>query len=66
MNINKLKGKMVEKEISAEQLAEFLGIHVSSLYRKFGNAEKITVGEAIKIKAALELDNADACEIFLN
>ena len=65
MNINKLKGKIVEKEMNVETLAAMIGVDRSSLYRKLGNGEKLTIGEAIKIKSALELSNEDACEIFL-
>lgn len=65
MNINKLKGKIVEREMNVETLATIIGVDRSSLYRKLNNGEKLTIGEAIKIKAALELTNEDACEIFL-
>lgn len=65
MNINKLKGKIVEKEMNIETLAIFLGINRASLYRKLNNAEKITIGEAIRIKDALEMSDAEAYEIFL-
>lgn len=65
MDINKLKGKMVEKQVNVETLAQMIGAERSSLYRKFNNAEKITVGEALKIKRALGLSDAEACSIFL-
>lgn len=65
MNINKLKGKIVEKEMNVESLAAIIGVDRSSLYRKLNNGEKLTIGEAIKIKSALELSNEEACEIFL-
>ncbi len=66
MNINKLKGKIVEKEMNIETLAAFIGIDRSSLYRKLNNAEKITLGEAIKMKDALGISDDEACEIFLS
>ena len=66
MNINKLKGKIVEKEMNVETLAAKIGLDRSSLYRKLNNGEKITIGEANKIKTALDLSNEDACEIFLS
>lgn len=65
MNIAKLKGKIVEKEMNVAALAQAIGVDRSSLYRKLNNAEKITIGEAIKMKAVLELTNAEAYEIFL-
>lgn len=66
MNINKLKGKIVEKGMNVEKLAEAIGADRSSLYRKLNNAEKITIGDAARIKVALDLNEADAYEIFLS
>lgn len=66
MNINKLKGKIVEKEMNIETLALTIGIDRSSLYRKLNNAEKITLGEAIRMKDVLEMSDDEACEIFLS
>lgn len=65
MNINKLKGKIVEKGINVETLAELIGIDRSSMYRKLNNFDKITIGEAGKIKIALDLSDEDASDIFL-
>lgn len=65
MNVNKLKGKIVENELNVERLADMIGAERSSLYRKLNNAEKFTIGEAIKIKEALNLSDADAFDIFL-
>ena len=64
MNVNKLKAKIVERELSVEKLAVLIGVDRSSLYRKLNNAEKITIGEANKMKAALEISNAEAVDIF--
>ena len=66
MNLNKLKGKIVEKGMNVEILGAMIGIERATLYRKLNNFEKITIGEAKKIKIALELSNEDAIEIFLN
>lgn len=65
MNINKLKGKIIEEGMNVETLAERIGVDRSSMYRKLNNFEKITIGEANKIKAVLNLSNEDATEIFL-
>lgn len=64
MNTNKLKGKIVEKGMNVEGLANLIGVDRSSLYRKLNNAEKITVGEAMRMKNALEMSNAEAYDIF--
>lgn len=65
MQINKLKGKLVEKGLNVETLADLIGIERSTLYRKLNNGEKITVGEAGKIKDVLNLTEQDAFDIFL-
>lgn len=64
MNIPKLRGKMVEMGFSVESLAAEMGIDKSTLYRKLDNGEKFTVGEAQKIKNALDLTNDEANAIF--
>jgi predicted transcriptional regulator len=66
MNVNKLKGKMVEKNMNVETLASQINIDRSSLYRKLNNAEKITIEEAMKMKEVLEMSSSEACEIFLH
>jgi plasmid maintenance system antidote protein VapI len=65
MNVNKLKGKIVEKGMNIEALAANIGINRASLYRKLNDAEKITIGEAAKMKNALEMTDDEAYEIFL-
>ena len=65
MNINKLKGKMVENEINVEMLANYMECHPSSLYRKFENPDKITIGDAAKIRKFVPMTDADAYDIFL-
>lgn len=65
MDLNRLKGKIVEKGWNVETLAEQIGIDRSSMYRKLNNFEKITIGEARKITSALDLSNEEASSIFL-
>ena len=65
MDLNKLKGKIVEKGWNVETLAEHIGVDRSSLYRKLNKFEKITIGEAQKIRIALNLSNEEASSIFL-
>ena len=65
MNLNKLRGKIVENGLNVETLANNIGLDRSSLYRKLNNAEKITIGEAAKIKKVLNLSEAEAYDIFL-
>ena len=66
MNIARLKGKIIERGINVEKLAERIEIDRSSLYRKLNNFERITIGEANKIKAALDLSEEEATDIFFD
>lgn len=65
MKINKLKAKMVEKGINVETLSNRIGVERSTLYRKLNNFEKITIGEAARMKTVLEMTDAEAINIFL-
>lgn len=65
MNVAKLKAKIVEREMNVEALAEKIGMDRSALYRRLNDAEKITIGEAIKMKDALGMTNKEASDIFL-
>ena len=65
MKIDKLKGKMVEHRINVEMLASMMGCHPSSLYRKFDKPDKITIGDAKKIRQIVPMTNEDAYDIFL-
>jgi plasmid maintenance system antidote protein VapI len=66
MKLQKLKGKIIERGINVEALAERIGTTRTALYRKLNNFEKITIGEAKKIKAELNLSDEEAVEIFLS
>ena len=65
MKVNKLKGKIVERGMNIESLAKMIGVDRATLYRKLNDAEKITIGEAAKIKDVLEISESDAYDIFL-
>ena len=65
MKINKLKAKIVENGMNVEALADAIGIDRSSLYRKLNNFEKITIGEALRMKIALGMTYEEASDIFL-
>ena len=66
MNIPMLKGKIIERGLNIETVAEKIGIDRSSLYRKLNNGEKLTCGEAKRIMGVLDLSNEDAILIFLS
>jgi plasmid maintenance system antidote protein VapI len=64
MKILKLRGKMVEKGMNVESLASAMDIDRATLYRKLNDGEKFTIGDAKKIKTALDLTDEEANDIF--
>lgn len=63
MNINKLKGKIVEKGLNVTKVAEKIGVNRSTFYRKM-NDSSFTVKEVNKIVNELDLSAKEALEIF--
>lgn len=67
VNVNKLKGKIVENELTIEKLAELMGIDRATLYRKLSsNGESITIREADSICKELGLTGQEANNIFFS
>ena len=67
VNINKLKGKIVENGLTVEGLAEKLGVDRSTLYRKLNaEGETFTIKDANMICKALELNIQEATAIFFS
>lgn len=66
MKLNKLKAKIVENGMNVEAVADAIGIDRSSMYRKLNNFDKITIGEATKLKECLNMTNEEASDIFLS
>ena len=65
VNINKLKGKIVESGLSMEILAKKIGINKSTLYRKInGKGNSFSIKEADLIVETLALSQAEAIAIF--
>lgn len=65
MNIYKLKGKIVEKNMSVEKLAKIMQISKSTLYRKLkGGGGNLTIKEVYMITEILKLTSKDANDIF--
>lgn len=65
MKSNKLKGKIIEKGFTIEQVADATGVDKSTFYRKLNNFDKFTIGDSMKIRDVLGLTKEEACEIFL-
>lgn len=67
VNINKLKGKITEKQTTQETLAMEIGINKSTLYRKFkSGGDTFEIWEVHKIVETLELTDQEIKEIFFS
>lgn len=65
MDVNKLKGKIVEKGLNVETLARRIGIDRSTLYRKLNKqGDTLTVREVNIICKELGLSKDEAMDIF--
>lgn len=64
VNVNKLKGKIVECGKSVAEVSEEIGVDKATLYRKLSNSGSFTLGEADAITKALNLSKEDAVAIF--
>lgn len=65
VNINKLKGKIVENGTTVAELAEKMGVDRATLYRKMSNGgETMLVKDANAIVEALHLNADEAVAIF--
>lgn len=63
VNINKLRGKMVENGIKVSELATVLNMNTATLYRKLESGN-FTVKEAQDIAKTLKLNIDDVNNIF--
>lgn len=67
VNINKLKGKIIENGMTVAGLAEKIGIDRATLYRKMSNdGETMLVKDANNIVSALSLTADEAVAIFFS
>lgn len=62
MNLNKLKGKIVENGFTQQKLADKMGLTIQSVNAKLNNRRPFTIQEACLITQILQLDNP--IEIF--
>lgn len=67
VNINKLKGKIVENGLTVTVLAEKIGLDRATLYRKISNnGDTMLIKDANAICVALNLSVDDAVAIFFS
>lgn len=65
LDVQKLKGKIVEKGKSVETLSREIGINPSTFYRKLNN-NSFEINEADRIARILSLSGAEAAAIFFS
>lgn len=64
VNVQKLKGKIMERGTTQEALAKALGIDRSTFYRKMRQGGNFTIKEVNLIVSALHLSKDEAMSIF--
>lgn len=62
--VNKLKGKIVENNLTTDVVSNALGLHKSTFYRKLQGTSSFTVDEAEKLVNLLGLSSEEATDIF--
>lgn len=67
VNVQRLKGKIVEKKTTQESVADAMGMNRSTFYRKMKNGGNgFTVGDIHKMIACVPLTKKEAMDIFFN
>jgi transposase-like protein len=67
VNINKLKGRIVEHGMSVSELAQKIGIDTSTLYRKMAsNGENFLIRDVDAIANELSLTGREVNAIFFS
>ena len=67
VNINKLKGKIVEHGLNVEQIAVIVGVGRSTMYRKMDESGRnMTIKDASVISKALNLSADEVNSIFFD
>ena len=65
-NMDMLRGKMAERNITIEEMARKMGVDASTFYRKMkSDGTNFTVGQMHTIVEVLELTSEEATSIFL-
>lgn len=66
MNFPKLRGILVEKNISYRELSKHLNISLATLVNKMAGRTQFTLKEITDIKKLLDLDSDKMNDIFFN
>ena len=66
VNIDKLKGSIVEHRMTVETLAEKIGMSKATMFRRLTCGNDFTIGEVDAIAKTLSLDYEQINSIFFN
>lgn len=66
VNIEALEKEMKMQNITDTEIADAIGVNLSTWYRRKAAPHKLQIGEVESIKNALCLSNEKASSIFLN
>jgi conserved domain protein len=66
VDVSKLKGKIVERNTTQEELANKIGIDKSTFYRKMKQNGNFSIKEVNLIVSALNLSKDEAMSIFFS
>lgn len=67
VDVNKLRGKIVERGYSISSLSKEIGLEKTTFYRRLSDSGcSFTIGEIDRIAECLHLSEAEAVSIFFN
>lgn len=67
VNVNKLRGKIIENGLSVKELADNLDMDRSTLYRKMNSeGDTMTISDAVNISRILDLSLEEVNSIFFS
>lgn len=66
MKLNKLKGKIVEKQLTYRQCAQGIGISTSTFSNKMNGSKRFYYDEICKLSEFLGLCDQEKTDIFLS
>lgn len=67
VNVQRLKGKIVEKNTTQESVADSMGMNRTTFYRKMKNGGNgFTIGDIHKMITCVPLTKEEAVDIFFN
>lgn len=66
VNVQKLKGSIVEKGKTQQEVAAMIGVDRTTFYRKMKNGGNFSIEEVGKIAEAVPLSDEEAITIFFD